>query len=293
MPSARSSPGWSIRANGWRSPSAAGWRRAARADPAAAHRRAVPPVRQLRRGRHAALHRRHRSARHSASARRRQGVSRPRRGRNDACGARGDRMARRRAVGLRDAQGIALRDRRCASARVPASVRHLPSVPRSERARRQFGSGARAHRRADGASDADCRRAAAAAAAAPRAQLPAGGRHDRPAARGHARARRLHSPAGRRAGARQRAARRRAGAAVRSGRRHLVPRLHRRAPCGRRVRSGGGADPRGEQRRRPADDGPQGQGPRVSGCHPRRSDLPHQPRRRQPLSRCASSGCAR
>ena len=44
------------------------------------------------------------------------------------------------------------------------------------------------------------------------AQLPAGRRHDRPAARRDARARRLHPPAGRRAGARQRAPRRRARA---------------------------------------------------------------------------------
>ena len=126
-----------------------------------------------------------------------------------------------------------------------------------------------------------------------RPQLPAGRRHDRPAARRDARARRLHPAAGRRAGAGQRAARRRARAAVRSRRRHFVPRLHRRAAGRRRVRGGRSADPRGEQRRRAADDGAQGQGPRVPGRHPRRPDLPAQPRRREPLPRSRDAACAR
>ena len=64
-------------------------------------------------------------------------------------------------------------------------------------------------------------------------QLPAGGRHDRPAAGGNARPRRVHPPTGRRTGARERAACRGARAAVRNRWRHLLPRLHRRA-AGRR-----------------------------------------------------------
>ena len=64
------------------------------------------------------------------------------------------------------------------------------------------------------------------------AELSSGRRHDRPAARGDARARRLHPAAGGRAGARQRPAHRRARASVRGRRRHLVPRLHRRTAAG-------------------------------------------------------------
>ena len=103
----------------------------------------------------------------------------------------------------------------------------------------------------------------------------------------------LHPAAGRRAGAGQRAARRRAGAAVRSGRRHFVPRVHRRAADRRGARGGRSADPRREQRRRAADDGAQGQGARVPGGHPRRSDLPAEPQRREPVSRSPSRVCAR
>ena len=98
----------------------------------------------------------------------------------------------------------------------------------------------------------------------------------------------LHPSAGRRAGARERPARRRAGAPVRSGRRHLVPRVHRRAADRARARGRRGADSRREQRRRPADDRAQGQGPRVSGRHPRRPDVPAEPQRREPVSRSPS-----
>ena len=45
-----------------------------------------------------------------------------------------------------------------------------------------------------------------------------------------------------------------------------------------RVRGGRSADPRREQRRRAADDRPQGQGPRVPRRHPRRPDVPAEPR---------------
>ena len=134
-------------------------------------------------------------------------------------------------------QGLAVRDRRRGAARVPASrsARSIRSAIPKELGGNS-GQELALTGRADGAPAADRRGAAAAAAAAPAAQLPAGRRHDRPAARRDARARRLHPAAGRRAGARQRAARRRAGAAVRGGRRHLVPRLRRRAARGGRAR---------------------------------------------------------
>ena len=52
-----------------------------------------------------------------------------------------------------------------------------------------------------------------------------------------------------------------------------------------RVRSRRGADSRGRQRRRPADDRPQGEGARVPGRHPGGPDVPHEPQRCQPPSR--------
>ncbi len=70
-------------------------------------------------GRDAAVRRRARSARRPAPARRRQVVPRPRGGGNDSRGARRHRVARRRAVGVRDAARRALRDRRRDAARVP------------------------------------------------------------------------------------------------------------------------------------------------------------------------------
>ena len=169
----------------------------------------------------------------------------------------------------------------------------VPSVPDSKGARRQLAARARARRRADGAPDADRGRAAAAADAASRPQLPSGRRHDRPAARGDARARRIHPAAGGRAGARQRAARRGARAPVRSVGRHLVPRLHRRAADGGRIGSRGSADSRREQRRRAPDDGAQGEGARVPGRDPRRPHLPDQPHRCEPLSRRRRAASAR
>ena len=137
-------------------------------------------------------------------------------------GAGGDRVAGRRAVGVRDAARRAVRDRRRGAARVEAALRRLSSVPDPAPARRPSGDAMRA-------PAADRRRAAAAAAAASPPQLPSGGRHDPGAARRHARARRLRAAQRRRAGARQRAARRRARAPVRGGRRDVVPRLRRRA----------------------------------------------------------------
>jgi ATP-dependent exoDNAse (exonuclease V) beta subunit len=70
----------------------------------------------------------------------------------------------------------------------------------------------------------------------------------------------------------------------RSDWRHLVSRLHRSAAgC---VHPGGrGADPRRGQRRRPADDGAQGERPRVSGRDPRGHDVPAGSQRRVAISR--------
>ena len=111
-----------------------------RAAAAAPRRGAVPPLRQLRRGRDARLRRRDRGARHSASAGRRQSVPRTRRGGNDPRRTRGDRVAGRRAVGVRDLEGIAVRDRRRAAARVPSSVcaGAVSSVPDPQGARREL-----------------------------------------------------------------------------------------------------------------------------------------------------------
>ena len=261
------------------------WRGAARADPAKTRRGALPPLRQLRRRRHAQVRRRHRGARHPAPARRRQGVSRPRGSRDRSRGARGDRVARRRAVGVRDAEGVALRDRRRGAARVSPSISSgaVSSVQSPEGVGRQLGRGPRAERRAGRAPDADRRRASPAAAAPSRAELSSGRGDDWPSAHRDARARRLHPAAGGRAGARQRAARRRARAAVRGERRHLVPRLHRRA-ARRRVGGGGrSADSRRGQRRCAPDDGAQSQRARVPHRHPRGPHLPHEPQRREPV----------
>ena len=54
-------------------------------------------------------------------------------------------------------QGLAVRHRRRASARVPPSLRRVPSVPRAQGARRQRRRRSGADGRADRASDADCR----------------------------------------------------------------------------------------------------------------------------------------
>ena len=204
-------------------------------------------------------------------------------------------MARRRAVGVCDAQGPAVRDRRRAPVRVPVAVRRLSSVPDSAGARRQLRPGAGADRRADGAPAADRRRAAAAAAAASRPQLPAGRRHDRPAAR-RRRARMSGSSCGRPASRRsptsctspssRGSTKRRGGISFRG----FIDELQRAAQSTEARRS---ADSRGGQRRRAADDGAQGQGPRVPCRHPRGSDVPDEPQRRQPVSRCRTAVSAR
>ena len=250
-------------------------RRDARADPAAPHRHPVPPLRQLRRGRHARLRRRDRGARHPAPARRRQGVPRPRRGRDHSRGARRDRVAGRRAVGVRDAEGLALRDRRRAPARVPAAVRRVSSVPGSEGARRQFRPGARAHRRADRAprrrSPTRCGCCSSCTAAATTGRSPT-----RSAGCSPRRARTsgfILRPAGEQALANvlhvaELARQYEAGGGISF--RGFIDELRDAAAD----RGGRGADSRGGQRRRPADDRAQGQGARVPGRHPRRPDLP-------------------
>ena len=210
---------WLVRHSGW---TVTERRNAehARADRGAAHLHPVPPVRQLRRGRHAAVRRRARGARHPPPAGRRPGVPRPRGDRDAARGADGDRVARRSALGVRHAARRAVRDRRRGAARVPpASARrfHPFRVP-------------------DDAAAAPASRSATRWRCSPSLHRE---RNRRPvadtisdAARPHARARRVRAAARRRAGAGQRAARRRAGAAVRARRRHVVPRLRRHAAGG-------------------------------------------------------------
>ena len=106
------------------------------------------------------------------------------------------------------------------------------------------------------------------------------------AARRDARARRVHPAAGRRAGARQRArtspsSRVSTSAAAASRFRGFIDELRTAAASESRR----GADSRRGQRRRPPDDRAQGQGARVPGRHPRGPHLPHEPQRREPLSR--------
>ena len=68
-----------------------------------------------------------RGPRHPPRARRRQDLSRPRGGRNHPGGARRDRVAGRRAVGVRDVAGCAVRDRRRGAVRMEAALRrHAP-----------------------------------------------------------------------------------------------------------------------------------------------------------------------
>ena len=194
------------------------------------HRRPVPPLLELRRGRHAPVHRRHRGARRAASAGRRQVVPRPRRSR-DACAPRSPRssgpttscrcLRRSRDRSSRSTMRI------CSSSGIASTCCIRSGCRRSSAATPDRSLSLTAEPTTHLQPIAGC--AAAAAAAAPAAQLPARRRHDLAAARRDARARRVHPAAGRRAGAGERAARRRAGAAVRGGRRHLVPRVHRRA----------------------------------------------------------------
>ena len=123
--SARSSRGSSTRAAG-RSPNGRATSRSTIRG--TAHLPAVPPLRQLADGRDAALRRRARGARRPAPARRRQGVPRPRRGRDASRGARRDRVAGRRAVGLRDAarhRSSASATRSCSST-ADAAARFIP-----------------------------------------------------------------------------------------------------------------------------------------------------------------------
>ena len=68
-----------------------------------------------------------RVARRAAPARRRQGVPRARGGRRAAHGAHGDRVARRRAVGVRDAARPVLRHRRRGPARLARARPRLPA----------------------------------------------------------------------------------------------------------------------------------------------------------------------
>ena len=264
----------------------------ARADRGARRVPAVPALRHadVRRAdgrRDAAVRPGARGARLAAPARRRQELPRARGGRDAAHRARRDRVAGRRAVGLRHAARRAVRVRRRRAARLPRPRQYFhpfrPLEPPERLRTLPRASICEPMRRPDGAADV---------AAALRllrictAQPAPGGGDDRGAARRVARARDFRAAAVGRAGARQRPVRRRAGAPVRGGRRAVVPRLRRAAA--RRGRGDAGrrsADPRGGERRRPADDRAQGEGPRVpgrrAGRHRRRAVAQH----RVPLGR--------
>ena len=247
---------------------------------------AVPALRHavVRRAddrRDAALRPGARGARLAAPARRRQELPRARGGRDAAHRARRDRVAGRRAVGVRHAARRAVRVRRRRAARLPRPRQTFhpfraldPTSGRPTSGRRAAASVRSAVVLRGG------RGAPAAAGSAPPPQPASGGGDDRGAARRVARARDLRAASVGRAGARQRPVRRRAGAPVRGGRRAVVPRLRRAAARrGRGDARRRGADPRGGERRRPADDRAQGQGPRVpgrrAGRHRRRAVAQH------------------
>ena len=118
---------WLIRESGW---TVRGARRA-RAGRRAPRLPAVPALPALPRRRHAALRARARGAPHPARARRRPLVPRPRGGDRAAQRARRDRVARRRALGLRDAARPVLRAQRRRAARVARGA-----AARSTRSRR-------------------------------------------------------------------------------------------------------------------------------------------------------------
>ena len=181
-PSARSSTGWST---------TSGWTVTERERPgervpvgAAPRLPAVPPLRQLlRRRRHARLRARARGARHPAPARRRQVVPRARGGR-DACAPRcaaiewpDDELSvfatlRGSLFAIGDEELLEYRQRH--GRLHPFRIARRPARPSWRRS---------------------ARRCALLAGAAPRPQPPAGRRHDRAAARGDARARRLRAAA--------------------------------------------------------------------------------------------------
>ena len=231
---------------------------------------------------------------HSASARRRQGLPRTRRSRDDP--RRAGRQSSGPTTSCRCSRRLkgplfAIDDAHLLEFRHRFGAFHPFRIPKELGG--NSGQELALSGEADAASRADRRRAAAAAGPASAAQLPAGRRHHRASADRDPRARRLHPAAGRRAGAGQRAARRGAGAAVRGIGRHFVPRIHRRAARGGGDRSGRSADSRREQRRRAPDDRAQGQGPRVPGRHPRGPDVPYEPRRRSRAMSMPAGSCAR
>ena len=270
-------------------------RRAARAASAAAHRRPVPPLRQLRRRRHAratSTRSRRAASRTCSSAARRSTTARksrrsaprwpPSSGPTTSC-----RCSRRcRARSSRSTTSTLLEFRHRFGAFHPFRVpKELGGNSRH---------GARADRRADRAPDADRRRAAAAAAAAPRAATT-GRSPTRSAGCSPRRARTSASSCGRPASRRSPTC-----CTSPSSRASTKPAAASRSAasstsCGRRPsrEARRGADPRRGQRRRAADDRAQGQGARVPGRHPRRPHLPHEPQRREPLSRRDRAGCAR
>ena len=257
MRSARSSTGCSTRAAG-RSPSATAHETRCRSRP----RHVCLLFRRFTSfgdGHHARLRPGARSARHPAPAGRRQVVSRPRRGRDPARGADRDRVAGRRAVGVRHAARVAVRDRRRGAAEYRAQLRALPSVSACRRA--SAGAAGAGWRGADAAARR-CIGAATAGRSPTRSASCSRRRARTPALRcGPAASRRwptcCTSPIWR---ARTRPT---GGISFRG----FVEELSEAAEAGR---GAGSADARRGQRRRPADDRAQGQGARVSGRDPGR-----------------------
>ena len=144
------------------------------------------------------------------------------------------------------------------------------------------------------ASASRSRRTGAAGIASSRAQPPARRRHDFDAAWPYARARRVRAAAG---GEQALANVLHVAELARQYEMdggHVVPRLCRHAAGGSVHAAGGrGADSRGGQRRRPADDRAQGQGARVSGRHPRRHHRAADAVRGRPAHRSRRQMCAR
>ncbi len=252
------------------------------------HLHPVPAVRELRTRRHACRTSTRSKRAGPAPAGRRPIVPQSRRGRGVARRARRDRAARRRAVGVCDAAGSVLRDRRRGAAAVPTSARTLhpftcpsswiPARPPTSAPRRCGRSPTRWR---------SCGR------------FTSGG---------------TASPSRRRSDALLETTRVHVRFALEHGGEQVLANVLRVADLARqfeaeggmsfrgfleelddagRDRTGGGsADPRGRQRRRPTDDRPQGQGPRVPGRDPRRHDGEAAAGEPEPLSRSDRRLCA-
>ena len=250
---------WLVNESGWKV------RRRRRAGPGARHLHPLPPLPQLRRGRHAALRPRARGARRAPRARRRQDLPRSRGGRNAPRRALRDRVAGRRAVGVRDAARRAVRDRRRGAARVEAAVRRssIRSEFRATPMRRPPDARSpRADRRQRCACCSSCI-GGATTARSPRRSRSCSTRRARMSGSCCA------APASRRwptcCTSRELAREYEAGGGLSF--RGFVDELRDAAET---AQAGGGADPRRGQRRRAPDDGAQGERARVPDRDSRR-----------------------